>query len=154
MNATANDLDRLLTGTFDLVLKVEQSLFKGTRYEDLTMTEVHTIDAIGEVERTMGEVAGLLNITLATLNAAVTRLCRKGYVQRRRTEEDRRRVLITLTRGGRVVYRFHRRFHQRMVSEIERKLKPEERKALSSALNSIEHYFEQALIRPTKEEIK
>lgn len=144
MDAVGRELNQLLTGTFNIVIKVEQMMFKGTRYADLTMSEVHTIEAIGLGERSMGEVAADLSVTLATLNACVGRLCAKGYAQRRRTEEDRRVVLLQLTRAGKVVCRLHRQFHEKMIDEIMRSMSDCERDALSRALYSVRAYFEKA----------
>lgn len=152
MDAIGRELNQLLTGTFDIVLKVEQTMFKGTRFDNLTMSEVHTIEAIGTGQRTMGEVAGDLSITLATLNACVSRLCTKGYVERSRTDEDRRVVLLQLTRPGKVVCRLHQQFHDHMVDEIMKDMPTQEREALSRALYRVREYFEAAAAITAKQE--
>ena len=145
MKATNRELNDLLTGTFDLVIKVEQATFKGTRYSDLTISEIHTIEAIGEGESAMGEVAARLGITQATLNTTVGRLCVKGYIERRRTEEDRRLVLVSLTRPGKVVYRLHDRFHDRLIANAIAEFSDAERIALVSALSKVRHFIEEAI---------
>ncbi len=143
VDVVSRELNDLLTGAFDLVVKVEQTTFRGTKYNDLTVAEIHTIDAIGRGERSMGEVAGALGVTLATLNASVGRLCRKGYVERRRTEEDRRLVLVRLTRPGGVVYRLHEHFHEKMIARSLAELTEGEREALASALGKMREFFQE-----------
>ena len=50
---------------------------------------MHTIDAIGtQGNRTMGEIAHDLSITVGTLTSAINRLIKKGYAERSRTEEN------------------------------------------------------------------
>ena len=57
--------------------------------------QIHTIEAIGlDRSRTMGEIAHDLRITVGTLTTAITKLIKKGYVERKRIEEDRRVVLF------------------------------------------------------------
>lgn len=142
MNDGNHRLNELLTGAFDLVVKVEQTTFQGTRYSDLSVAEIHTIEAIGEGgEHTMGEIAARLGVTQATLNASVGRLCAKGYARRRRTDEDRRLVLVSLTRAGRVVYRLHERFHDKLIARMTEDFSPEERATLEKALCRIHEFI-------------
>ncbi len=148
----SRDLNDLLTGAFDLLVKVEQSTFRDTKYNDLTVVEIHTIAAIGDRERSMGEVAGKLGVTLATLNASIGRLTAKGYVERRRTEADRRLVLVKLTRPGRVVRRLHENFHEKMMARSLQDLSPAEREILSRALGKIRLFFEEVTRKPPEEE--
>lgn len=142
VEATNRELNDLLTGTFDLVIKMEQATFRGTRYGDLTVAEIHTIEAIGEQESTMGEIAARLGVTLATLNTTVGRLCAKGYAERRRTEEDRRLVLVSLTRPGKVVNRLHDRFHVKMIANATEGFSAQEREVLVRALSKIREFIE------------
>lgn len=136
-------LNELLTSAFDLVVKVEQTTFQGTRYSDLTVAEIHAIEAIGQGERTMGEAAARLGVTQATLNASVGRLCAKGYAERRRTEEDRRLVLVSLTRPGKVVYRLHERFHDKLIARMTEGFSGAERALLEKALCKIHGFIEE-----------
>ena len=48
----------------------------------------------------MSTVARELNVTVGTLTIAVNNLVKKGYIQRMRSQEDRRVVLISLTEQG------------------------------------------------------
>ena len=51
-------------------------------------------------ERTMSELAELLGAPLSTASGIGERLARRGLVQRRRRPEDRRVVVVRLTRKG------------------------------------------------------
>ncbi len=95
-------INTLLVDIFNSVLKIEEKALWEGPFKDVSITEVHTIEAIGLHEkRTMSEVANKLNITLGTLTTAINNLARKDYVERNRDEVDKRVVLISLTKKGR-----------------------------------------------------
>ena len=140
------ELDDLLSTTFNAVLRTEEQAIRVPITEGLTITEIHTIVAVGLHERnTMGTVAARLNVALGTLTASMNKLVSKGYVDRFRDENDRRRVLVSLTRRGRAVYRVHALFHRKMTDEALQGLTDEEERVLSSALSKVKAYFERQL---------
>ena len=103
-----------------------------------------TIDAIGLYERNpMNVVAARLDVTLATLTTAVAKLERKGFVERSRSEEDRRKVLVSLTKAGRAAYRSHRLFHRTMVESALEGLSDEEELVLARSLNKVKRFFDE-----------
>ena len=59
---------------------------------------MHTIEAIGMYKKTTTEVAKELSITVGTLTIAINRLVKKEYVERIRSEDDRRVVKLGLTK--------------------------------------------------------
>lgn len=103
---------------------------------------MHTIEAIGMyVPRTMSEVANDLSITVGTLTIAISNLVKKGYVQRQRSEQDRRVVKIALTKKGKLAFRVHKKFHSDMVKATVEGLNPEEEGILTSALEKLNEFF-------------
>ncbi len=108
------------------------------------MTEIHTIEAVGIKDaKTMGEIAHDLRITVGTLSAAITKLIKKGYVERKRTEEDRRVVLVSLTSKGENVYREHQVFHKEMITSMLGNFSEEEEYILAIALEKLNSFFEE-----------
>ena len=62
------EIDDLLSGTFNSILRIEEQSLDNRLTHGLTITEVHTIVAIGLHERNpMNVIAARLNVTLATL---------------------------------------------------------------------------------------
>nr|WP_267473314.1 MarR family transcriptional regulator [Eggerthella lenta] len=109
----------------------------------LTITEVHTIVAIGLHERNpMNVIAARLNVTLATLTTAVNKLANKGFVERTRAEDDRRKVLVSLTKKGRQVLRAHNLFHHQMIDEALADLTEEEERVFAGALKKVKGFFD------------
>ena len=121
------ELDELLSGTFNSILRIEERSLDNRLTHGLTITEVHTIVAVGLHERNpMNVVAARLGVTLATLTTAVAKLVRKGFIERSRFEDDRRVVLVSLTKKGRQVLRAHNLFHHQMIDEALADLTEEE----------------------------
>ena len=141
--AKKNELNELLTSTFNSILRIEERAIDNRLTEGLSISELHTIEAIGlHEENPMSTVAARLEVTLATLNASVGKLVQKGYAQRRRCEGDRRRVLVALTAKGRKAYRAHQLFHKHMIEEALSGLNSEEERVFATALAKVKHYFD------------
>lgn len=137
-------IDDLLSGTFNSILRIEERSLDNRLTEGLTITEVHTIVAIGMYEQNpMNVVAARLCVTMATLNAAVRKLVDKGFVRRTRDENDRRKVMVALTKKGRLVYRAHGLFHKQMIDEALSGLSEEEERVLTEALIKVKTFFDE-----------
>ena len=92
-------------------------------------------------ERTMSEVAQDLKITVGTLTTAINKLIKKGYVERKRIEEDRRVVLIKLTKKGKLAFRLHEKFHNDMINKTIEGLSDSEEEVLISSLERLNEFF-------------
>ena len=68
----------------------------------LTTSELHIIEAIGENEITMNELSDKLGITMGTASVAVNKLTDKQFLERYRSDIDRRKVFVKLTSKGKV----------------------------------------------------
>ena len=89
MENTLNTLNRLISGAFNDISRVEQKAIKDSGLTDVSVNEAHTVDAIGlYVPKTMSAVAEKLEITMGTLTVAINHLVRKGYVNKIRDEKD------------------------------------------------------------------
>lgn len=142
MNRTISIINELLVENFNDILAIEQTALREGVFKDMSITEMHTLEAIGMyVPRTMSEVANDLSITVGTLTTAIGNLVKKGYVERRRSEEDRRVVKIALTKKGKLAYRIHQKFHSDMVKIAIEGLNPEEEEILAAALEKLNVFF-------------
>ena len=142
-NTTEYVLNKLLVQLFNDILQIEKNAMNNTDFKDLSITEIHTIEAIGkEGNRTMGEIANDLRITVGTLTTAINRLIKKGYVERKRIEEDRRVVVVYLTESGKKVFDEHTLFHKEMIDEVAKNFEDYELKVLTKALSKVSEFFE------------
>ena len=89
----------------------------------LTTSELHIIEAIGENEITMNELSDKLGITMGTASVAVNKLTDKQFLERYRSDTDRRKVFVKLTSKGKVAVNklTDKQFLERYRSDIDRR---------------------------------
>ena len=142
-NTEEKILNKLLVQLFNDILHIEEKAMKNSQFENLSITEIHTIEAVGlDGNRTMSDIANDLNITVGTLTSAINRLIKKGYVERKRIEEDRRVVIVNLTESGQKVFDAHNIFHKEMIDEILENVQGNDLKVLTNALSEVSKFFE------------
>jgi DNA-binding MarR family transcriptional regulator len=135
-------LNKVLVKLFNDILKIEEKYLCRQAFTDLTMTEFHIIENIGSSrERTMSETAKDLKVTSGTLTTGIDNLVKKGYVKRKRSVDDKRRVVIALTPKGEEAYASHEAFHQEMVEHTLMNLSDEQEEVLVQALFNVDQYF-------------
>lgn len=140
INSTLNEV---LVKLFRNVNVMEERAVRTGEYKDVTTNDMHVIEAIGmEGAKNMTSVARSLEVTTGTLTIAVNGLVKKGYVDRARSEEDRRVVLISLSEKGRRAYLHHRRFHERMIDSVVEELSEDEQQVLGKALTKLNRFFQ------------
>lgn len=138
----AEKINHLLVEIFDQVLAVEEQMLKNVKL-DLSITEVHTLEAVacsGEQGGTISSLAQALGVTKPTVTVAIKRLEKKQYVEKLRSETDGRIVHIALTRMGRKVAAAHRYFHKQMVRAFTKEVSEEQKPVLLGALENL-HAF-------------
>ena len=135
-------LNEVLVKLFREINTIEERAIKTGEYKELTVNDMHVIEAIDIYEpKNMTTVAKALSVTTGTLTISVNGLVKKGYVERTRSEEDRRVVLISLTEKGRRAFAQHESFHQDMIDAIVADLSHEEQVILEKALRNLNHFF-------------
>ena len=135
-------LNEVLVRIFRNINTVEEQALRTEEYKDVTINDIHVIEAIGmEEQKNMTTVAKSLHVTTGTLTISINSLVKKNYVERVRSEEDRRVVLVSLTEKGKKAFLHHRQFHDKLVNEIVEQLSDEEKRVLEKALNRINQFF-------------
>ncbi|MGN0711777.1 MAG: nitronate monooxygenase [Anaerovoracaceae bacterium] len=146
-------LNETLVSLMNSVLKVEEQSLAESVSEDLSITEIHTLEAIGIGKlKTMTQVAGRLKISVSTLTAAINKLVKKGYVERCRVPEDRRIVKIGLTEKGIEVVKEHQQFHIHMVEEAVQDMTDSEIDTVVKVLDGLSDFFKMRLLKPIRGE--
>ena len=135
-------LNEVLVRLFRNINVIEERAICTGDYKDVTANDMHVIEAIDmEEARNMSSVARSLGVTTGTLTIAVNSLVKKGYVERARSEEDRRVVLVSLSEKGKRAYLHHRQFHEQMIGSVVKELTEEELEALVKALTKLNSWF-------------
>lgn len=142
MDNNISKINSLLIEVYDDIGLIEERSLKSGAFKDLSITELHTLEAIGLYSsKTMSEIAFALNITTGTLTIAIDKLIKKGYVSRKRSETDRRIVNVTLTKKGKLAYRIHEKFHFEMVRMVLEDLSEEEGAVLIKSLDKLNKHL-------------
>ena len=87
-------------------------------FDDLGRSYGYVFRMLGDGDRSLSELAALLGMTLPGAGKIVDEMERRGYVERRPDQVDRRVKHIALSRRGRAALAaaraFHRRFEERL----------------------------------------
>lgn len=135
-------LDAFFVDTFNRILYLEEQWIKHAGLDDLTISEMHMLVAIGDREnKSMSSVAEQASLTNGTVTTMVKKLERKGYVARRQDEADKRVVRVGLSDSGRQVLSLHQAFHDDMVTHIMGGLEAHERETFLQMIDRLNIYF-------------
>lgn len=135
-------LNDLLVKLFRNINAIEEQAIRTEEYKDVTANDMHVIEAIGIGEpKNMTSVARTLAVTTGTLTISMNSLVKKGYVERTRSEEDRRVVLVSLTQKGRKAFLHHQKFHEDMIQAVVAGLSEEEKAVLQKSLGNLYDFF-------------
>lgn len=135
-------LNEVLVKLFRLVNSIEEQTVKTEEYKNITTNDMHVIEAIGiGSPKNMTAVAKRLGVTTGTLTIAVNGLVKRGFVERVRSEEDRRVVLVSLSEKGKEVFAHHQKFHEEMIEAVVSRLDEGEKGVLEKALKNLNDFF-------------
>ena len=139
-----NAVNEILVKLFNEIMEIEQKVVITDEFKNISNNDMHIIEAIGKNQaKTMSNVAKVLRVTVGTLTIAINNLVKKGSVNRIRSEEDRRVVLISLTELGEKAFNHHQKFHEDMIKATLAGLKEEEVPVLVKALTNLSTYFKE-----------
>ncbi len=135
-------LNSILVTLFNDILHIEEKALITDEFKNLSVNDMHIIEAVGiDKPRKMSEISKTLGVTMGTLTTGINGLVKKGYVERKRSEKDRRIVYASLTDIGKRAYNHHMNFHKDMINNIMDGLSEEEAKVLTKTFVKLEDYF-------------
>ena len=109
--------------TYRLINKYNQKSKMAKHYgtEDLLYSaEVHMIEIIGSYETiTTTKLAEVLGITKGAVSQITRKLWEKKLIAKAPSAKKINEVSISLTDKGRIVYAYHQRMHEEMLSKID-----------------------------------
>jgi DNA-binding MarR family transcriptional regulator len=143
MSVAKETINTFLVEVFHDVLRLESENIRQSGCSDLSVSEMHLLEAAAQDEHGcgMGTLAERLSLSAGSVTTAVKALVRKGYLERTRCEEDRRRVIVTLTPKATEALTRHRRFHEQLVDSIATRLDDDALTSLGDALSILHHFF-------------
>ncbi len=136
-----NKMENLLDQFYKTYYKIEEINLNQV-IKCLTTTEIHVIEAIGQDKITMNELAEKLGITMGTASIAINKLNEKQFIERIRSDEDRRKVFVKLSKKGEMALNYHGNFHSTILEKITENIPKEELKAFITTFETIVNNLE------------
>ena len=135
-------INNTLVNLINEIWELEEKAIITEEFKDLTNNDMHVIEAIGLGDgRNMSSIAKKLKITVGSLTTAMNSLVNKKYVERHRSESDRRVVYVKLTEKGVRAYHHHEDYHRQMTQAILDKLDEKELPVLVKTLDVLTEFF-------------
>ncbi|WP_286152267.1 MarR family winged helix-turn-helix transcriptional regulator [Sporofaciens musculi] len=135
-------INNVLVNLINEIWELEEKAIITEEFKDLTNNDMHVIEAVGTGDgKNMSSIARKLNITVGSLTTAMNSLVNKKYVERHRSEEDRRVVFVKLTPKGIRAFRHHEDYHRQMTQAVVDKLDETEMPVLLKTLDALTEFF-------------
>lgn len=136
-------INQVLVHLFNDLLRLEENTLRREGVT-LTMREVHILEAVCAAEGnedTMSALAAQMRVTVGSMTVAIATLERKGYVVRRRSRDDKRRVHVVPTEQALAVEDLHRRYHRRMTQAVLDAVPGDQLDVFVQGLKAVNDYF-------------
>ncbi|MEG1778928.1 MAG: MarR family transcriptional regulator [Oscillospiraceae bacterium] len=146
MNQFEKQLNELLVDTFRTILKVEEKIIRSSNEINLSISELHLLEAVGDKEhpnKTISELSATLGISLPSVTIAVNKLVKKEFLKKEKSPTDGRSVTICLTKSGDRMNRLHNYFHKKMVTEVSKEMTEEEKEAMMRGIQKLNSFFKE-----------
>lgn len=141
-------LDDLLGRIFGHTMSAEQAYVAESEFKNISVNDMHIIAAVGlKTSRNMSSIAKKMGVTVGTLTIAINSLVKKGYVNRVRSEKDRRVVLISLSEKGEKAFLYQQGFHDKLRKFLQTEISQEQCTQLVRALSRIEVKFSEQSVK-------
>ncbi|MFW6135130.1 MAG: MarR family winged helix-turn-helix transcriptional regulator [Elusimicrobiota bacterium] len=111
-----NEEKKIASEINDLFLQLTEMLWEHvysshlpSRTVSFSITEHYLIEFLGkESFASMSKLSRIFHVPPTTMTSIVDRLVQRGYIKRHRAQQDRRKVLVTLSEKGKEFYLYHR----------------------------------------------
>lgn len=127
------------------MLTLEEQCLKKLCSEDLSVRELHVIEAVSSLvpggKNSMAEIAKHLHLSPASLTTSVNVLVRKEYLSRRYSTDDKRVIFVTLTEKGEKVNSCYLDFVRGMIMKAGEKLDEASADSFIDALIYLSEYL-------------
>jgi len=121
-----------------LISAAEEDAKKLYEMQDLTATQFHYLEIIGELENpTLTELASAMKLTKPSVTIAIERLVVKGLVRKVHSDIDKRSSHLHLTEFGEQINKRHDFAHDFVIDLIAKKLTHDEIKSFTLLLDKI-----------------
>lgn len=141
------EINKLFIEVFENILHEESNNIKELGLNKITLNEIHVLAKIRDLQQKKEKVIPkdllkILNITKGTLSVVITRLEKKGYLEKRKNMTDRRSFSLELNKEAKEALDKHDKWHDLLVKVALKNLDLEEKKILKKILQTIKDNME------------
>ena len=112
-------LNKMLKDVFRKVLRLQEKEVSRATGSHISRTEMHMLEAIEDSPTaTLTGIAEELGITKATASVSASRLEKKKYIEKVKSDKDKRLNILRLTEKGEYCCQKHRQFHETMIERL------------------------------------
>ncbi len=138
-------INQFFVRVFNQILSWEEQSFKEMGISEITLRELHVIEAVYSLietgENQMSEIARYLSITPGSLTTAVNCLVKKGYLERESQPNDRRVVKIVPTKAAEEVNKMHEKLHKEMIDGVLSNIDDKDMDVVLKTLEGLNKFF-------------
>ncbi|MEN6442707.1 MAG: MarR family winged helix-turn-helix transcriptional regulator [Methanoregula sp.] len=117
--------------------------------EPLYVAEMHTLQAIGMTpDNNIGIIADLTGVTHSAASQVITKLAKRGLVQKVKGVRNDKEILLKLTPKGLIAYHNHEKIHAEKCDGLFKQIGPlslEERATLERVFSSIDLFYTKSI---------
>ena len=144
------NLDNLISNIGELFFELQAKLqffereyLKKFDIVDVTPNEVKVLYIIGiSNTKSMSDIADELKVTKGTLSITINSLVKKGYVIRTRHKQDRRVIIVYLTKRSLSIVRHYGKFYYALIQTLITEVANEKVVVLGEILNKLNKIIE------------
>lgn len=141
MTPTEKTINTFLVEVFNDVLRLESESLRRSGFRSLSVSELHLLEAVQNGADGMGKLAERLSLSPGSVTIAAQTLERKGYLIRRRSADDKRRVCVELTPRAQEALAYHAAFHERLIRSVSAQMDEAHLNALGDVLRTLHTFF-------------
>lgn len=135
-------LNRILKELFYKILRLQEKVVSRNTNGAISRTEMHMLEAIEDSPMaTLTNVAEELGITKATASVSAARLKKKNYIEKVKSDKDKRLNILQLTEKGQICSGKHRQFHEAMVESLLNDFKVAQYPEILVSLRNLSDFF-------------
>ena len=131
---------RTLRESIDLLTRkmeeIEVDTIENSELSKLTRKQIYYLDVINQMKNpTLSEISDRLGLSKPSVTVFVEKLVQQGYLEKVKSDEDRRVSHIHLGEKGNMVARLHDTIHERIEMHLTQSLNDAEIEQLAAILN-------------------
>ncbi|HHU56323.1 MAG TPA: MarR family transcriptional regulator [Acholeplasmataceae bacterium] len=116
----------------------EKEYLRKHEITDVSPTEIKVLYQIGiSNTKSMSDIARGLMITKGTLSITVNTLVKKGYIIRNRHKQDRRVIVLYLTKKAILVIKKYQKFYNQLLTNLMKEIKLQDAINLNNVLSKL-----------------